>query len=615
MWIKTQQHRVKYPNHEAENRLQKGEAFKMMSALKRFLIGRPLKSEELAEEKLSKFKALAVLSSDALSSVAYGTEQILLVLMTVGFVALWYSIPISIAVLGLLTILILSYRQTIYAYPTGGGAYIVSKENLGVPVGLLAGGSLLVDYILTVAVSISAGTDAITSAFPGLHDHRVLIAIVMIAFLTIMNLRGTTESASILAYPVYLFVTLIVLLILSGLYKYAAGGVSAAPQTHDMAISGISLFILLKAFSSGCSALTGVEAVSNAIPNFKAPAEKNAARTLMMMGLILGSLFMGISFLAYTYGITPRPEETVVSQIAASTFGRGPMYYAIQASTALILFLAANTAYAAFPLLAYMMAKDKFMPRMFTARGDRLGFSNGIIVLGVLSAILIVIAQGHTEGLIPLYALGVFIPFTLSQTGMMRRWWKMKPKGWAISFLINTIGMITTFSICLIFLITKFSQVWIIFLFLPVVIYFFIRIHKHYLNMANELRIDPKAETPVTKGNVIVVPVAGVNRVVLNTIGYAKSLSENIIAVYVAFDDDDAQKMEKKREEWNSGVRLVILKSSYRSILRPLIKFIDTIEWKTSETDYVTVMIPQFITRSWWHNFLHNQSSILIRAY
>lgn len=588
----------------------------MMAALKRLLIGRPLKSEGLAEEKLGKFKALAILSSDALSSVAYGTEQILLVLMTVGLTALWYSIPISIAVLGLLTILILSYRQTIFAYPTGGGAYIVSKENLGVPVGLLAGGSLLVDYILTVAVSISAGTDAITSAFPLLHDHRVIIAIVMIAFLTIMNLRGLTESASILAYPVYLFVFFMIVLILSGIFKFVTSGATVTPPTsHDVAISGISLFILLRAFSSGCSALTGVEAVSNAIPNFKAPAAKNAAMTLVMMGLVLGSLFMGISFLAYVYGIAPRPEETVVSQIAASTFGRGLMYYAIQASTALILFLAANTAYAAFPLLASMMANDKFMPRMFTVRGDRLGFSNGIIVLGVLSALLVVIFKGDTEGLIPLYALGVFIPFTLSQTGMMRRWFKIKPKGWGISFLINTIGMITTLVICLIFLVTKFSQVWMIFLFLPIVIYCFIRIHRHYQDVAAELRIDTKLDLPGTKGNLIVLPVAGVNRVVLNTISYAKSISENIVAVYVAFDDDAAQKMEEKWDEWNPGVRLVTLKSSYRSIIKPLIKFIDTIEWKKSETDYITIMIPQFITSKWWHNLLHNQTSLFIRAY
>jgi hypothetical protein len=334
-----------------------------------------------------------------------------------------------------------------------------------------------------------------------------------------------------------------------------------------------------------------------------------------MMGLILGSLFMGISFLAYVYGIAPRPEETVVSQIAASTFGRGLVYYAIQASTALILFLAANTAYAAFPLLASMMANDKFMPRVFTVRGDRLGFSNGIIVLGVLSALLIVIFKGDTEGLIPLYALGVFIPFTLSQSGMMRRWYKTKPKGWGMSFLINTIGMLTTLVICLIFLITKFSQVWMIFLFLPIVIYCFIRIHRHYQDVAAELRIDIKADLPETKGNLIVLPVAGVNLVVLNTISYAKSISENIIAVYVAFDDDAAQKMEEKWDEWNPGVRLVTLKSSYRSIIKPLIKFIDTIEWKKSETDYITIMIPQFITSKWWHNLLHNQTSLFIRAY
>lgn len=579
------------------------------------LIGRPLKTEGLADEKLSKFKGLAILSSDAVSSVAYGTEQILFVLMAVGVVALKYSIPISIGVLGLLTILISSYRQTIFAYPTGGGAYIVSKENLGLPAGLLAGGSLLVDYILTVAVSTSAGTDAITSAFPQLHDYRVVIAVGMIAFLTIMNLRGLTESASVLAYPVYLFVVLIFILIVSGIGKYLVFGVPSAPPSHSMAATGISLFLLLKAFSSGCSALTGVEAVSNAIPNFKAPAAKNAAKTLVMMGLILGSLFMGIGVLAYLYGIVPKIDETVVSQLAAATFGRGTLYYVIQASTALILFLAANTAYAAFPLLAYMLAKDKFMPRMFTARGDRLGFSNGIIALGILSALLIIVSDGHTEGLIPLYALGVFIPFTLSQTGMMRRWFTTRPKGWMVSFLINTFGMITTLTVCLIFLITKFNQVWMIFLFLPVVIYGFTRIHAHYGNVAEELRIDPAIELPVTKGNIIVLPVAGVNRIVLNTISYAKSISDNIVAVYVAFDDDDAHRMEKKWEEWDSGVRLVVLKSSYRSILRPLAKFIDTVERKKAETDYITVMIPQFITSSWWHNILHNQSSLVIRAY
>lgn len=401
----------------------------MVNRLKRFLIGRPMKSHELAEAKLSKLKALAVLSSDALSSVAYGTEQILLVLVTLGTVALWYSIPISFAVLGLLTILILSYRQTIYAYPMGGGAYIVAKDNLGTPVGLVAGGSLLVDYILTVAVSTSAATDAITSAFPVLHEHRVIIALLMILTVTILNLRGITESATILMYPVYLFVVAVFILIIGGAYQWMAGNVHAHTPTYGAAVPGITLFLLLRAFSSGCSALTGVEAVSNAIPNFRDPAPRNAARTLIMMGVILGIMFMGISLLAYAFGIAPRANETVISQIASTVFGRGVIYYFIQAVTALILFLAANTAFAAFPLLAFMLAKDRFLPNMFMVRGDRLGFSNGIIFLAVLSAFLIIISGGYTENLIPLYAVGVFIPFTLSQAGMMKRWITKKPAG------------------------------------------------------------------------------------------------------------------------------------------------------------------------------------------
>ncbi|MEK3721021.1 APC family permease [Paenibacillus sp. FSL H8-0034] len=587
----------------------------MVSRVKRLFIGRPMKSEELGEEKLSKLKALAVLSSDALSSVAYGTEQILLVLMTVGVAALWYSIPISVAVLGLLTILILSYRQTIFNYPAGGGAYIVAKHNLGLSTGLMAGGSLLVDYILTVAVSSSAGTDAITSAFPSLHDHRVLISLIMITFLTVLNLRGISESASVLALPVYLFVCSVFILIVCGIYNYITGGVSAPQPVSGMTMSGVGLFLLLKAFSSGCSALTGVEAVSNAIPNFKKPAEKNAAATLVMMGVILGSMFIGISLLAYWYGIQPTEKETVVSQIAASTFGRGTIYYIIQGVTALILFLAANTAYSAFPLLAFMLAKDKFMPHMFMVRGDRLGFSNGIIILGVLSALLVIVFHGNTENLIPLYAVGVFIPFTLSQLGMMVRWIKLKPNGWALKLIINSIGMLTTLVITFIFIITKFSQVWMVFIFLPVVMFIFYSIHKHYLNTADELRIQIDIDKPVIKGSTIVIPVAGITRVVLNTISYAKSLTDNVVAVYVGFDDEEIQKMEAKWEEWNPGVRLIVLRSRYRSIMKPLIRFIDTVEWKTADTDHITVLIPQFITRYWWQNILHNQTSLLIRAY
>lgn len=587
----------------------------MFSRFKRYLIGRPMKSAQIEGEKLSKLKALAVLSSDALSSVAYGTEQILLVLMAAGFAAVWYSIPISIAVLGLLLVLILSYRQTIYAYPRGGGAYIVAKDNLGVSTGLLAGGSLLVDYILTVAVSSSAGTDAITSAFPSLHPYRVLISMVVILFLTILNLRGVTESASVLAVPVYLFVLSIFVLIVSGVIKYATGGVHADIPEIGHTVSNISLFLLLKAFSSGCSALTGVEAVSNAIPNFRKPEERNAALTLVMMGVILGAMFIGISLLAYWYGIAPQEKETVVSQIAATTFGRGVLYYAIQGVTALILFLAANTAYSAFPLLAYMLAKDKYMPHMFMARGDRLGFSNGINFLGTLSAVLVILFHGNTENLIPLYAVGVFIPFTLSQLGMMVRWIRLKPPGWPVKLAINTIGMLTTLIITLIFIVTKFSQVWMVFIFLPVVIMSFFKINRHYRCVAEDLRIDFKTEKPETKGSTIVVPVAGVTRVVMHSLGYAKSLTDNVVAVYVGFDEESIDKMERKWEEWNPGVRLIVLKSSYRSIIRPLIKFIDTVEWKTAETDHLTILIPQFIPKRWWQNILHNQTSLMLRAF
>jgi len=587
----------------------------MVSKLKRYLIGKPMKSTALEDEKLSKLKALAVLSSDALSSVAYGTEQILLVLMTVGAAALWYSLPISVAVLGLLTILILSYRQTIFSYPTGGGAYIVAKDNIGVPSGLVAGGSLLVDYILTVAVSSSAGTDAITSAFPQLHDHRVLISLTMITFLTLMNLRGITESASVLALPVYLFVISIFVLIVCGIVHYAAGGIHAAAPHYGATLSSVSIFLLLKAFSSGCSALTGVEAVSNAIPNFKQPAEKNAAATLIMMGVILGAMFIGISLLAYGYGIQPNEKETVVSQIANATFGRGTIYFIIQGVTALILFLAANTAYSAFPLLAFMLAKDKFMPHMFMVRGDRLGFSNGIIILGVLSALLVIAFHGDTENLIPLYAVGVFIPFTLSQLGMMLRWIRKKPSGWIGKLLINTVGMLTTLSITLIFIITKFAQVWMIFIFLPLVMLMFHRIYRHYENTANELRIQLAVDKPVIKGSTMVIPVAGITRVVLHTISYAKSVTDNAVAVYIGFDEEEIQKMEAKWAEWNPGVRLIVLRSRYRSVMKPLVKFIETVEWKTAESDHITILIPQFITKHWWHNILHNQTSLLIRAY
>ncbi|GIO42561.1 APC family permease [Paenibacillus apis] len=590
----------------------------MFTLFKRVLIGQPLKSKDLGEQKLNKTKALAILSSDALSSVAYGPEQILLVLMALGAAAYWLSIPIAVGILVLLVALVLSYRQIIFAYPHGGGAYVVSKENLGVNSGLLAGGSLLVDYILTVAVSISAGTDAITSAFPSLHGYNVLIACLLVVLITILNLRGLTESASVLAYPVYLFVAILFLTIAVGLYKVLTGQIS--PELHTSfgtPIAGLSLFLLLRAFASGSSALTGVEAISNAIPNFKSPAPSNAAKTLAAMGILLAILFSGIVFLAYYYGISPKTEETVVSQIASATFGRGIMYYIIQGITAMILVLAANTGYSAFPLLAVNLAKDKYIARMFTVRGDRLGYSNGILFLATASILLIIMFKGQTEHLIPLYAVGVFIPFTLAQTGMLVKWLREKPAGWRVKLTINAIGAAISFLVMIIFFITKFPQVWPVLIFLPLIVLFFRSIHKHYEDVGDQLRISSCEPHKPIEGNVFVIPVAGITHVVENTLNYAKSLHpDQIIAVYVAFDKESEKGFEEKWSHWQPDVRLVTLYSQYRSIIQPLTKFVDTVEYKAKESNFqVTVLIPQFIPKKRWHNALHNQSSLLIRAF
>ena len=587
------------------------------STVKRIIIGKPLKTSALGEQKLNKLKALAILSSDALSSVAYGTEQILLVLSAVGFLAYWYSIPIAIGVLILLTALMLSYRQIIYAYPQGGGAYVVSKNNLGENAGLIAGGSLLVDYILTVAVSVSAGTDAITSAFPSLYHYNVIIAILMVILITILNLRGVTESASILAYPVYLFVFTLLILIGVGIWKVVNGEVPTELHTPiGTTVPGLSVFLLLKAFSSGCSALTGVEAISNAVPNFKEPSAKNAVKTLTMMGLFLAVLFSGITFLAFWFGIAPSGEETVISQIATEVFGKNAMYYFIQVTTAIILILAANTGYAAFPLLAVNLASDKYMPRIFTVRGDRLSYSNGIVILGISSILLIIFFDGHTEKLIPLYAVGVFIPFTLSQTGMSRKWMKEKPEGWKGKLAINLIGAFITFTVLVILFTTKFFQVWPVLFFLPIVVFGFHKINKHYQNVAEQLRVAKPRSAIKMEGNIVILPVAGVTKVVENSLAYAETVGDVVIAVYVAFDRESERRMEEKWGEFRPDIRLVTIHSQYRSLIRPLARFIDTIEEKAVEQKRsVTVIIPQFITKKSWHNFLHNQSSLLIKAH
>jgi amino acid transporter len=587
----------------------------MLAAIKRFIIGKPLKTEQLHEEKLPIWKALPILSSDALSSVAYGTEQLLTVLAPIGVLALWYSLPISAVIIGLLAVLVLSYRQVIFEYPGGGGAYIVSHENLGWFAGLIAGASLLVDYTLTCAVSVAAGTDALTSAFPQLHRHGTLISVFFVILIMLLNLRGVRESGTIFAFPTYLFIMGIVVLVAFGLADLFLHGLPRqAPPITKHFPAGLTWFLVLRAFSSGCSAVTGVEAISNATPTFRAPEAKNAARTLALLGLLLAILFGGISLMAYMYHITPNPRKTVLSQVAEHVFGRTFPYYYIQSTTALILILAANTAFSGFPLLASIMAKDKFMPRMFNNRGDRLNFSNGIILLAFAAIALIVLFNGDIDRLIPLYAIGVFLSFTLAQSGLVYRWWRKRSTRWISKLAVNALGAVVTLIVLLIFAITKFDEgAWIVIIVIPIMIFLFYQIRRHYNAVAEQLRVNIKEVKPtdrVQKEHLIIVPVGGINQVVVNTLSYAKKLNGEIVALYVAFDEEEVKKMESRWKEWNPGVRLVVTRSRFRSVIHPLMRLIHKVEAKERQ---VTVLIPEFIPLKWWHRLLHNQTALMLR--
>ncbi len=582
---------------------------------KKLLLGRPLRTSRLIHERLSKAKALAVFSSDALSSVAYATEEILLVLITAGTVALHWSMPIALAISALLIILIISYQQTIHAYPNGGGAYIVAKENLGVYPGLVAAAALLTDYVLTVAVSISAGVAAITSAFPASLEYRVAICLAFITVVTITNLRGVRESASIFAIPTYIFIFSIFLLIIAGLIKYFTGTLPPFPAKMNVpATNGITLYLILRAFSSGCAALTGVEAISNGVPAFRPPESRNAGITLIWMGGILLAMFMGITVLARFYGIVPLHEQTVVSQIAVGVFGRTPVYYLIQMSTMAILLLAANTSYADFPRLASLLAKDGFMPRLLAIRGDKLVFSNGILTLGVLSSLLVIIFGGSTHALIPLYAVGVFLSFTLSQSGMVVHWWRTREKGRLSHALVNGIGALATSVAAVIIARTKFlNGAWVVILIIPVLVYTFHRIHRHYTDIAAEL--DPNGCKSYRKIKpVVIIPIANINRVVVNTIKYAKSMTDNIHPVHICIDEEAANRLQEEWKKWNFGVDLLVIPSPYRSIFGPLLRYIDRVEARAKEDERVTVLIPEFVTRKWWHYFLHNQTGLWLKT-
>ena len=583
--------------------------------LKRLFVGSPLPTAQSRHERLGKATALAVFASDALSSVAYATEAILLQLIHAGTMVLSYSLPIGFAIAVLIAIVVSSYQQTIRAYPQGGGAYIVTKDNLGVLPGLVAGAALLIDYVLTVAVSVAAGVVAMTSAVPALIPYRVILCVAAVAAIGTANLRGIRESGKLFALPTYLFIGSLGVLIL-----YGAGGAifdflpEAPYQQHAPGLEGISLFLLLKAFANGCTALTGVEAVSDGVPAFTPPESQNARIVLAWLGVILITLFVGVTYLAYDFGIVPRPEESVLSQLAQRVFGRGVLYYEIQAVTMLILLLAANTSFADFPRLSFFLARDRFIPRQFATQGDRLVFSNGIAILGGLAVALLVVFQGDTYALLPLYAVGVFLSFTLSQASMVRRWLKLRERGWYWRAALNGVGAVVTGIVMLTLAVTKFTEgAWIVIVLLPVFVTVFIMIHRHYEEVAQQLSLEGFTP-PAAITNSVLVLVGDLHRGVVKAVQYAQSLSPAAKAVYVETDPERTHRLESRWSQWGMGVPLIVLTSPYRSLLGPLVDYIDHLQETGGENQIVTIVVPEFIPARWWQQLLHNQTALLIKG-
>ena len=585
-------------------------------SLKRLLVGKPIPSHLAHHERLSRLTGLAVLSSDALSSVAYATDFIVATLIAAGAAALGYAIPISVVITTLLAIVAFSYRQTVYAYPTGGGAYRVAKENIGATAGLVAAASLLVDYTLTVSVSTSAGVLAITSAAPSLDAYRVELCLLFLALLTVGNLRGIRESGQIFAVPTYFFVISIFTLIGVGLYHYWTDAVVPAdtPLPPFAGTKPLTNFLLLTAFANGCTAMTGVEAVSDGVPAFRPPEAKNAAATLVTMALLAIAMFLGITFLAHAYQVVPTSSESGVSQLARAVFGSHTIfYYLVQAATTLILVLAANTAFADFPRLASIVSRDRFLPRQFMNQGDRLAFSNGILVLSSFAAILIVIFRGDTQSLLPLYMIGVFVSFTLSQTGMVIHWRQTKEPGWRTSALINGFGAVTTGIVLVIVAVTKTLEgAWIVLLLIPIIVIVFKTTRRHYDHVASQLTL--RGYEPQRRlHNTVLVPIGGVQRAVVEALRYAETLSDDVRGVYVDVDTAATDQVRREWQTWGGRVKLVVLDSPYRSVLEPLLEYIEQVENERPD-DYVTVILPEFVPARWWQHLLHNQRALLIKG-
>jgi len=585
--------------------------------LKRWLVGDPIKTAQAPHERLSKRLALSIFSSNSISSVAYATEEILLVLILAGTAALAWSIPISLAILFLVIVLTISYRQIIYEYPEGGGAYIVARSNLGEMPALIAAAALMIDYVLTVAVSVAAGVAAVTSAVPALFAHREALGLISILFIVVVNLRGVRESGKFFAVPTYFAIGALGLMVAIGTFRSlsnadmvlapVSGGSNGTAET-------LTLFLILRAFAAGCAAVTGMEVISNGVKAFRHPESENAATTMVWMSVILGTLFMGISWMAYHYGIIAKEDETVVSQLARLTFGSGFIYYAIQVGTMMLLVLAANSAFAGFPHLASILARDGFMPHQMATFGDRLVFSNGVIILGVFACLLLVVFQGDTHALIPLYAIGVFVSFTLSQAGMVRRWLIKKGLHWRKKLIVNGVGAVTTGIATVIIAATKFMQgAWIVFLLVAALIMMFRSIRSHYKAVADQVLSSRDTRPPRPRRNLILIPIGAVNKAVVRAVDYARSRGGEVRAVLVDVDKEETALVEMKWAQWGCGVPLIVLPSPYRSILGSLLDYIEE-DLEKDRDCWITVVLPEILPARWWQNILHNQRALLLKG-
>ncbi len=601
-----------------------------------WLVGRPLSTADAPHEAIGKTVGLAVFASDALSSTAYATQEILLVLALAGAAAFAYAVPISIAIVVLLAIVVVSYEQTIHAYPNGGGAYIVARDNLGELPAQVAGAALLMDYVLTVAVSVSSGVAQVTSAFPTLYEHRVALAVALVAMVMLVNLRGTKESGAVFAVPTYFFLAAMTMTVGWGLVRLVAGELGRVPSPPALHVprelEAVTLFLLLHAFSNGTTALTGVEAISNGITAFREPRSHNAAVTLVWMALILGALFLGMTYLAHATGAVPSEHETIVSQLARTVLGgRGAPYLAVIAATTLILVMAANTAYAGFPRLSALQAADGLLPRQLDFRGSRLVYSRGIVVLALAASLLIVIFQASVTGLIPLYAIGVFLSFTLSQAGMTRRWWlcgRLRPgetraigaaplrheRRWRVKMLLNGLGAACTAVVTVVFVVTKFHEgAWVVVLVVPLLVAAFRAVHRHYQSLARELSLEDFGAPPRIARHRVIVPISGVHRGTVTALRYARALSHDTTAVYVSTDAARTEALRRKWGLWGSGMRLVVLESPFRLLLEPLLDYIRSVVQRRQPNEVVTIVVPQFVPRRNWHNLLHAQTAVMLR--